>query len=93
MTNPDETPQPHSSSQHAEPIDLPAGSSREQQEAEAFMLRALSERLGVDLQPERIPLPEGGWLTVDVDGMDVTDSYCPSCFAIVAPGQDYPTTS
>jgi hypothetical protein len=48
-----------------QPLDLPPGNSREQQEAEAFMLRALSERLGVDLQPQRIPLPEGGWLTVD----------------------------
>lgn len=58
MTNPDET-------QHVEPLDLPPGNSREQQEAEAFMLRALSEHLGVDLQPQRIHLPEGGWLTVD----------------------------
>jgi hypothetical protein len=41
MTNPDETPTPGPQpTNDAEPLDLPPGGSREQQEAEAFMLRA-----------------------------------------------------
>jgi hypothetical protein len=41
------------------------GDSLEQREAETAMIRLLSERLGVDLKPERVELPEGGWLQLD----------------------------
>ncbi len=41
------------------------GNSLEQREAETAMVSLLAEKIGVDLKPERIQLPEGGWLQVD----------------------------
>jgi hypothetical protein len=41
------------------------GDSLEQREAETAMVRLLSERIGIDLKPEPIQLPEGGWLQLD----------------------------
>jgi hypothetical protein len=41
------------------------GDSLEQREAETAMVNLLAEQIGLDLKPERIKLPEGGWLQVD----------------------------
>lgn len=41
------------------------GDSPEQREAQTVMIRLLSKRLGIDLQPEEVKLPAGGWLQLD----------------------------
>lgn len=46
---------------------LPAGDSSEQRQAESHMLRALGDRLGVDLQPRRLTI---GATRVELDGAD-----------------------
>lgn len=45
----------------------PPGDSSEQRDAEAILLAALGERLGVPLAPARVFLPDGSY--VDVDGL------------------------
>jgi hypothetical protein len=46
-------------------IAMPPGDSREQREAEAYMIEALSKSLDITLKPGHVKLPEGGWLQVD----------------------------
>lgn len=41
------------------------GASREQQEAEIWLVRRLASRLGLSLMKKRVPLDKGGWLEVD----------------------------
>jgi hypothetical protein len=48
-------------------VEVPAGSSLEQREAEGIVLKLLIDRLGFLLRPERIHLPSGAF--VDVDGV------------------------
>lgn len=43
----------------------PPGNSSEQQEAERWLLDALSEKLGVALTKERFPLGDGSWFELD----------------------------
>ncbi len=47
--------------------EVPPGDSTVQQHAEAVLLAALAERLGVRLAPRRLHLPDGSY--VDVDGV------------------------
>ena len=46
-------------------FDRAAGDSREQQEAEGFLVAALSNRAGVELRRRDFEDPEGEWLEVD----------------------------
>jgi hypothetical protein len=52
-----------------EKIDAPPGDSREQRRAEAVMLDLLGARLGLTLQPRRIPVGGNG-ARVEIDGAD-----------------------
>jgi hypothetical protein len=58
-----------------ERLPLPPGDSREQREAEAIMVAALSEQLGLPLMPARVVLPGGGRLEVDAVNEEV-GVYC-----------------
>jgi hypothetical protein len=42
-----------------------AGDSREQKEAEKWLIEALSKKLNLSLTKKRWDLPEGGWIEVD----------------------------
>jgi hypothetical protein len=52
---------------YATPVGLAGepGDSLEQREAETVMIGLLSTRLGIELRPERVKLPAGGWLQLD----------------------------
>lgn len=54
----------------SEALFVPPGDSSEQQGAEAVMLAALGERLGVALAPMRLHLPDGSVVEVDGIGSD-----------------------
>jgi hypothetical protein len=57
----------------------PPGSSREQRDAERFMLDLLGAELGTTLAPERIALASGA--RVEIDGTDAARSILVECWA------------
>lgn len=57
---------------HADPGGPGAGDSREQREAEAIMVQALSRDLGIGLAARRILLAEGGRLELDAASRDLS---------------------
>jgi hypothetical protein len=59
--------------------EVAAGSSYEQREAEAVILRLLGERLGVSLEPRRLAAPSGA--SIDVDGISPDGSVLAECWA------------
>jgi hypothetical protein len=62
---------------------LPAGSSREQRDAERVMLDLVGPRLGVALEPATITVPSGA--RVEVDGADVGRTVLVECWAHQGP--------
>jgi hypothetical protein len=50
----------------------PPGDSHEQREAEAVMVAALGERLGIELRPRVLTLPDGGRIELDAASDDLT---------------------
>ena len=65
--------------------ELPAGSSREQRDAERVMLDLLGQQLGRNLNPARLAVPSGE--RVEVDGADVDRSILVECW----PTRDHPS--
>jgi hypothetical protein len=63
--------------------ELPAGSSREQRDAERVMLDLLARQLGQELGPARITIPSGEH--VEVDGADTARSVLVECWAHQGP--------
>jgi DprA/Smf-like nucleotide binding protein involved in DNA uptake len=63
----------------AMPVDQIGGDSREQREAEALMLSALGERLGLSLAPRRLLHPSGA--RVEIDGADENLTVLAECWA------------
>ena len=64
-------------------LEIPAGSSREQLDAERVMLDLLGDQLGQELHPARITIPSGEH--VKVDGADVARSVLVECWAHQGP--------
>jgi hypothetical protein len=62
---------------------LPAGSSREQREAERLMLDLLGVHLGLPLQPATIGIPSGA--RVEVDGTDEKRTVLVECWSHLGP--------
>ncbi len=63
--------------------EVPAGDSSVQQHAEAVLLAALAERLGVRLVPSRLHLPDGSY--VDVDGVSLDPAFLVEAWAHQGP--------
>jgi hypothetical protein len=63
--------------------ELPAGSSREQRDAERVMLDLLSQQLGRELNPATLAIPSGE--RVQVDGADKDLSILAECWAHQGP--------
>lgn len=64
-------------------LDLPAGSSREQRDAERVMLDLLGQQLGRKLNPATLTVPSGE--RVEVDGADANLSILAECWAHQGP--------
>ena len=55
-----------------EKLPRPPGDSQEQRDAQAVMVAALSERLGVELQPRVLTLPDGARIELDAASEDLS---------------------